>query len=173
AATRSAARPSPAPTSTNATSERPSGPTSNRCTRGSRSYQRASAVPTVTPRSCSAGHAALSRRRSRKRPSAVLTVRTYGDTGPPYGPRFSAHFPPLPARSPLVKGIDTAKIHDLEPSQVLASQGPPTGLAGATGNAGGRSLRRSRVPAAHICCRRCAERLLMIVTFCTSLGGSG
>jgi hypothetical protein len=46
-------------------------------------------------------------------PDAVLTVRTYGDTGPLYEHRFSAHISPSPATKPLVNRCRPLKIHNL------------------------------------------------------------
>jgi hypothetical protein len=53
-------------------------------------------------------------------PEAVFTVRTNGDTGPPYGPQrppISVHIPaPTPAK-PQVKTLPPTDHHDREPSR--------------------------------------------------------
>ena len=51
-------------------------------------------------------------------PDPVFTVRTYGDTTTPYGPRISAKIHSRQAGKPLVRGICPTQVHDREPSQV-------------------------------------------------------
>jgi len=54
-------------------------------------------------------------------PEAVFTVRTYGDTSPPYDPKtttISAQIHTNPTTSPLVNGAQPTGSADREPSQV-------------------------------------------------------